>query len=103
MAGPAPRWRETFIVGHLAAHSSRGKPLQARTADPEWVLPPREKAEGKEGAVALFERRARMGDREVVYRDRRGPVRRVLGAITSFIGWIVLLVIALIVLLILIL
>jgi hypothetical protein len=51
----------------------------------------------------LFERRASLGDREVVYRDRRGLVRRVLGAITSFIGWIVLLVIALIVLLILIL
>jgi hypothetical protein len=34
----------------------------------------------------VFERRANMGDREVVYRDRRGPVRRVLGAITSFIG-----------------
>ncbi len=53
--------------------------------------------------MALFERKARMGDREVVYRDRRGPVRRVLGAITSFIGWIVLLIVALIVLLILIL
>jgi hypothetical protein len=51
--------------------------------------------------VALFERRARMGDRDVVY--GAAPVRRVLGAITSFIGWIVLLVIALIVLLILIL
>jgi hypothetical protein len=52
--------------------------------------------------VALFERRARVGDREVAYRDRRGPVRRVLGAITSFIGWVVLAVIALIVLVILI-
>ena len=52
--------------------------------------------------MALLKRKARMDDREVVYRDRRGPVRRVLGAITSFIGWIVLLVVALIVLLILI-
>jgi hypothetical protein len=52
--------------------------------------------------VALFQRRARRDDREVVYRDSRGPVRRVLGAITSFIGWIVVLAIALIVLLILI-
>jgi hypothetical protein len=50
--------------------------------------------------MALFERRPRKGDREVVYRDERGPVRRVLGAITSFIGWIVLLMVALIVLLI---
>jgi hypothetical protein len=57
---------------------------------------------GKEGTVALFERRARVGDREVAYRDRRGPVRRVLGAVTSFIGWVVLAVIALIVLVILI-
>jgi hypothetical protein len=53
--------------------------------------------------MAWFERKARMGDREVVYRDRRGPIRRVLGAITSFIGWVVLLIVALIVLLILIL
>jgi hypothetical protein len=53
--------------------------------------------------MALFERRARGDDREVVYRDPRGPARRVLGAITSFIGWIVLLIVALIVLLILIL
>jgi hypothetical protein len=52
--------------------------------------------------MALFERRARRDDREVVYRDQRGPIRRVLGAITSFIGWIVLLIGALIVLLILI-
>jgi hypothetical protein len=52
--------------------------------------------------MALFGRRARMDDREVVYRDPRGPVRRVFGAITSFIGWIVLLIVALIVLLILI-
>jgi hypothetical protein len=60
------------------------------------------KAEQRRPAMALFERRARRGDREVVYRDQRGPVRRVLGAITSFIGWIVLLIAALIVLLILI-
>jgi hypothetical protein len=53
--------------------------------------------------VALFERRSRTGDREVVYRDSRGPIRRVLGAITSFIGWIVLVVIGLIVLIVLIL
>jgi hypothetical protein len=52
--------------------------------------------------MALFGRRASRDDREVVYRDQRGPVRRVLGAITSFIGWMVLLVVALIVLLILI-
>jgi hypothetical protein len=68
---------------------------------PDWV--PLREGEGKEAAVALFERRARTGDRDVVYRDPRGPVRRVLGAITSVIGWIVLVVIALIVLLILIL
>jgi hypothetical protein len=53
-------------------------------------------------AMALFQRRARRDDREVVYRDQRGPIRRVLGAITSFIGWVVLLIVALIVLLILI-
>lgn len=52
--------------------------------------------------MALFRRKARADDREVVYRDQRGPVRRVLGAITSFIGWIVLLIVALIVLLVLI-
>lgn len=52
--------------------------------------------------MALFRRKARAADREVVYRDQRGPVRRVLGAITSFIGWIVVLIVALIVLLVLI-
>jgi hypothetical protein len=52
--------------------------------------------------MALFKRKARVDDREVVYRDRRGPVRRMLGAITSFIGWIVLVIVALIVLLVLI-
>jgi hypothetical protein len=52
--------------------------------------------------MALFRRKARMDDREVVYRDQRGPLRRVLGAITSFIGWIVLIIVALIVLLVLI-
>ena len=48
--------------------------------------------------MALFKRKARMDDRQVVYRDQRGPVRRVLGAITSFIGWVVLLIVALVVL-----
>ena len=60
------------------------------------------KAEQRRPAMALFKHRARRADREVAYRDQRGPVRRVLGAITSFIGWIVLLIAALIVLLILI-
>jgi hypothetical protein len=57
--------------------------------------------------MALFTRRRRVAGsyprREVVYRDPRGPVRRLLGGIAAFIGWIVILLVGLVVLLVILL
>jgi hypothetical protein len=54
--------------------------------------------------MALFARRRDpYARREVVYRDSRGPIRRILGGIAGFIGWTVILLVAVIVVLIILL